>query len=118
MNLSFDTVQATCRGAGGFKQNSVTLQQLEVTLTIIKTPSDATFKALQLAARNRTPIDMLVLDGDKAAAAADDVSGYRADLIFSQWQEQQPIADVVKISATLVVARTSNAPTPVTAPIP
>lgn len=117
MNLTLDSVQSTCRGAGGFKQNSPTLANLEITGTAIKTPSDPVLIAMQSAALARTIVEVIALDGDRAAVAADNVSGWHADMQFSAFSEAQPIGDVVKISFTLVVARTPFPPVIANAPL-
>ncbi len=82
LNISFDEVDSTCRGSGGFATASPTLTNLEVTGNAVKEKDDASFIAMETAARNKTVMDVLILDGDRTAiapnAAKDGGSMYRS----------------------------------------
>ncbi len=115
LNLTFDEVDASCRGGGGFRASEVALTSIEVTGNAIKDKEDATFVALEQLAIGKSKIDVLVLDGPKASA---DTSGWRfIGKIFS-WSEAQAFEDILKIDFTLKPARDiAHPPQPIEGPV-
>lgn len=107
VDLTFDEVDATCRGSNGFRQSAVTLTSLEVTGDIIKDRDDESFVALELAARTKAIVDVMVLDGPEDVVGT---TGWRFDAQIMSWSEEQPLEDIVKISFTLKPARSANSP--------
>lgn len=108
-NLTFDEVDATCRGGGGYRQSAITLSSIEVTGNAIKEKSDASFVAIEAAAVAKTVLDVLVMDGP---VDDDDSDGWRMDAQIFSWTENQPYEDIVTVDFTLKPARSANAPVP------
>ncbi len=115
LNLTYDEVDATCRGSGGFRRTSPTLALLEVTGDAIKDKDDASFIDMQDAARAKTVLDIMVLDGDRTVDGSD---GWRLDAQIFSWTENQPLEDVVTVDFTIKPSPTANAPEPTTIVIP
>lgn len=115
LNLTYDEADATCRGSGGFRQSAVTLASLEVTGNAIKEKDDASFIAMETAARNKTIMDILVMDGVRTSADSD---GWRLDAQIFGWNENQPYEDIVTVDFTIKPARSANAPAAVAGPQP
>ena len=113
--FDFEEVDASCRGGGGFRQSAVALTALEVSGSAIKEKDDAVFVAMELAARSRTIVDVLVLDGVRTSADSD---GWRLDAQIFGWTENQPFEDIVTVDFTLKPARSANVPTAVSGPQP
>jgi hypothetical protein len=112
--LDFNEVDSTCRGSGGFATVSPTTTNLEVTGNAVKEKDDASFIAMELAAVNKTIMDVLVLDGDRANA---DTDGWRLDAQIMSWSENQAYQDVLLVDFTLKPARTAFPPMMVSGPI-
>lgn len=108
IDITFDEVDATCRGGGGLRQNAVTLTTIEVSGEAIKEKTDTSFVAMELAARNKAIVDVMVLDG---AEDVEGTTGWRFDAHITSWSEAQPVEDIVKVSFTLKPARSENVPT-------
>ncbi len=115
LSLDFGEVDASCRGGGSFKQSAPTLTAMEVTGNAIKEKADPTFLAMELAAKNGTIVDVLVMDGERTSADSD---GWRLDAQFFNWSESQPLEDIVTVDWTLKPARSANKPTAVSGPQP
>lgn len=115
LNLTFDETDATCRGGGGFRASAPTLTSIEVTGQAIKEKADAVFIAMELAARTKASVDVLVMDGPRASADAD---GWRFRGKFFNWTENQPFEDIVMIDFALKPARDANPPAAVAGPQP
>lgn len=115
LNLTYDEADATCRGSGGWRQSAVTLATMEVTGNAIKEKDDASFVAMEAAARAKTVMDILVLDGVRTSADSD---GWRLDAQIFSWTENQPYEDIVTVDFTIKPARSANAPTAVSGPQP
>lgn len=114
LNMDFTEADATCRGGGGFKASAPTLTAIEVTGTALKDKSDPVFVAMELAARTKATIDVLVLDGPLASA---DTDGVRMQAIFTSWNETQTLEDVVNIEFTMKPGRSEHVPEFVSGPI-
>ncbi len=93
LNLTYEEVDATCRGSGGWRQSAISLASLEVSGNAIKEKEDASFVAIETAAKAKTVIDILVLDGPRLSADSD---GYRLDAQIFSWNENQPYEDIGK----------------------
>lgn len=115
LNLTHDEVDSSCRGSGGFRRIATTLSMLEVSGTALKDKDDPSFVALELAARNKTTVDILVMDGVRTSADSD---GWRLDGQILNWTENQPFEDIVSVDFSIKPARSENAPTAVAGPQP
>lgn len=114
INLGFSDVDATCRGSGGYKLSSPTISELEVTGDCVKERDDAVFVAMATAARNKSPVDILVMDGDRTAAAGPNGSdGWRMMASFASWNEGQPLDDIVSVEFSLKPTRNADIPGPI-----
>lgn len=115
LDITFDEVDASCRGSGTFRQSTLTLGTLEVTGDAVKDKDDPSYIAMELAARNKTIMDVVVLDGP---IDDDDSDGWRLDAQIMSWSESQPYEDVLTVDFTLKPAVSENAPTPFTGTSP
>ncbi len=117
LSIDFDAADSSCRGGGKWKQQTPTQGTLAVSGSAIKDKEDSAFLVASAAAINNTIVDVMVLDGDRAAPAGVGQSdGWRFDGQFSSFSENQDLTDVVKIDFELGVARTLNPPTQVSSP--
>lgn len=114
LSIDYEEVDASCRGGGGYRQSAIALTSIEVSGNAIKDKADTTFVAIEAAARAKTVIDILVLDGPRLSASTD---GYRMDAQIFNWTENQPFEDTVTIDFSIKPARSANAPTPVSGPL-
>ena len=114
LSLEFDEADATCRGSGGFKQAASTLGNLEIDGNAVKDRSDTSFVAMEAAAVAQTVLEVLVMDGPKAAATS---NGWRLPVQIRTWTENQPMDDVVTVDFALKPARTTHSPAKMTGPI-
>jgi hypothetical protein len=112
--LDFNEVDSTCRGSGGYATVSPTTTNLEVTGNAVKDKDDATYIVMELAAVNKTIVDVLVLDGNRANA---DTDGWRLDGQIMSWSEGQPYQDILTVDFTLKPARSPNPPAMVSGPL-
>lgn len=113
--LTLEEVDATCRGGNGFRQSAISLKSIEVSGNAVKDKDDASFVAIETAARSETVLDVLVLDGVRTSADSD---GWRMDVQIYGWTENQPYEDIVTIDFTMKPARSANSPTAVSGPQP
>jgi len=114
LNLTFDEVDASCRGGGGFRASDATLTSIEVTGNALKDKDDAGFVALEALAIAKTSVDVMVLDGLLNSANS---SGWRFVGKFFSWSEAQPFEDILKVDFTLKPTRSANPPVFVEGPI-
>ena len=114
LSLEFDEADATCRNSGGFKQAVTTLGNLEISGNAVKDRSDTSFVAMETAAVAQTVLEVLVMDGPKAAATS---NGWRLPVQIRTWTENQPLDDIVMVDFVLKPARTANPPAKMTGPI-
>lgn len=110
LSLTFDSVDASCRGSGGWKLNAPTLSNLEISGDALIDKDDASYLALRLAAYNKTVVDFLVMDGPRASATSD---GFRFAGQFSDFSTEQPYDDLQSASFTIQPARSADQPNPV-----
>lgn len=115
LNLTFDEADTTCRGGGGFRTSDPVLTSIEVSGQALKDKDDAVFVAMELAARNKTTIDILVMDGPRASADSD---GWRFRGKIFSWNENQPYEDVVTVDFTIKPTNDANPPAAVSGPQP
>lgn len=108
LNLEFEEVDATCRGAGGFRASEPTLTALEVTGDAIKDKDHAAFLAAEAAAVGKSEVDLVVLDGP---IDDDDSDGWRFSGKFFSWNENQPYEDIVTVDFNAKPGRAANNPT-------
>lgn len=106
-NLTFEEVDATCRGSGGYRQSAITLSAIEVTGNAIKEKADSTFLLMEAAAVAKDVIDVLVMDGSRTDANSD---GWRLQAQFFSWVENQAYEDIVTVDWTMKPARDTNPP--------
>lgn len=113
LSLTYDETDATCRGSGGWRQSAVTLASMEVSGSAIKEKADPSFIAMELAAQQKTVMDILVLDGGRLSA---DTDGWRLDAQIFSWTENQAYEDIVTVDFSIKPARSEHAPTAVSGP--
>lgn len=97
LDTSSDEVDVSTRGRE-FKSTDVALTDATVTIVLLRKDSTQTgYEALRGAHIGKTPIALLVLDGDKDDA---DSQGIDADFMVTGMSRPEPIGDGVKITFT------------------
>ena len=97
LDLADDVVDVSTRGRE-FKSSDVALTDATVTIVILRKDSTQTgYEALRAAKIGKTPIALMVLDGDKDDA---DSQGIDADFVVTGMSRPETLSDGVKITFT------------------
>ena len=97
LDLADEEVDVSTRGRE-FKSTDVALTDATVTIVILrKDATQAGYEALRAAKIGKTPLALMVLDGDKATA---DSQGIDADFVVTGMSRPEPLGDGVKITFT------------------
>lgn len=107
MNLSWEEADTSTRGSS-FRSAKASIGVLEVTGTALRDKADTAFTAFDAAARGKTVIDILVLDGPYNL---DGSEGYRFDGQIFNWSRNEALADAVAHDFTIKPVQSANAVT-------
>jgi len=88
-------VDASMRASGGWKQSETTLSEATLNVTFVKDKADATFSAIESAAKAKTAVEMAALDGPDGATTDWLDAMWKA---FS-WNETQDLEGILIIEA-------------------
>lgn len=113
LDLSTEEADNTCRASGGFSTSEPVLTNLEVSGNAIKDKADPSYIAIELAAVQKTKLDLLVLDGPKASADSD---GWRIQAQITGWSENQAYKDIVTVDFTIKPTLSNHPPIMVSGP--
>lgn len=105
LNDETTAAEASTR-AGAFKRYLAGLHDISVEFSSVYDATDADFEALLDAKRDRTTIDIAVMDGTIATSGN---RGFRADMMVENASENQPLDDTHTVDFTLRPALTANA---------
>ncbi len=94
-----------------FKQWVMGQKDVAITFKLVLVRAEAGYTALKTAHDNGTPIQLAVLDG---AATTVGATGLNADWHVDEFSEGEPLDDGIKIDVKLCMAKTVNAPAPLT----
>jgi len=106
LDLQWEEADASSRGSQ-FRQLVASIGTLEVSGSAIRDKDNAAFVALDLAARNKTIVDVVVLDG---SILLDESQGYRFEGQVFSWTRNEALADVVAHDFTIKPTLSANAP--------
>lgn len=106
LNLKSNETDVTTRGSNGWKQYKQTFKEGSVTFDILWDTDDAFFTALKSAFLNKTLVSMLVLDQPIASGG----QGLDADMMISEFTEDQPLEDAVRASVVVKPGKGTRAP--------
>lgn len=99
-DLSDDEIDASTRG-NQHKSTDCGLTDCTVTITVLrKDAAQSGYDALRAAKTAKTPIALLVLDGDKSVA---DSQGPDGDFVCTNMSRPEPVSDGLKITFTFKV---------------
>jgi len=98
------TAESNCRGDAEVKEH-VGKPKYNLSGTLLFKFGDTEFVALQSAAQANTSLGIAVMNGAIATSAN---KGWWRDMKFSQWNENRPDGDTVKVSFTLVTDADSS----------
>ena len=113
VNLTRDRADVTTRGTNGWKTEKPTLATMEVTFEMNYDPGGADYTALADAFFNNTDIEMAFADGDIETPGTVYFTGVFGVAEFTQ---NEPLAEAVTVSVTLVPSDPDNPPTRTTVP--
>lgn len=98
------TAESNCRGDAEIKTH-VGKPKYELSGTLLMKAEDTEYEALRDAAHGNDSIGIATMNGAIATVGSE---GWWRDMKFSQWNEQRPDGDTVKISFTLVTDASST----------
>lgn len=107
ITLTHGEADATTRNNNGYVASVPTLKTLEISFEMVWDTGDADFVAFRDAWINKTPIEVLALDGAVGTAGS---NGPRATCYVFDITRGEPLADVVKATVRLKPGYATNAP--------
>jgi hypothetical protein len=113
--LTKSLTDVTTRANDGWRAQAGTLKEKELSFQMVHDPADAAYLALRTAffASTDTPIEIAWADGPIATTGTTYI---RASMIVSSFSRSEGLEDAMITDVTMVVARSSNAPSAVTVP--
>lgn len=114
LTLEAGEADVTTRGNGGWEAVVAALKKGAVEFEMIWNKQDENFQAFRDAWLNRTPIEVMVLDGSKDVAGSE---GLRAMMAVIKFTRNEELAEAVKASVTIKPTYSSHAAAWVTMPL-
>ncbi|HAN97141.1 MAG TPA: hypothetical protein DCQ98_06780 [Planctomycetaceae bacterium] len=102
IGLDHSSEDVSTRGGGGWKQERLTLKEGSVDVGLLYDTEDDDFQELLDAYFDESKIEVALMDGPIATAGS---QGLRATVQVKSMPLEQPLAGVVKASATLIITR-------------
>jgi len=113
-NLTLDpglsVVDETIRADGTYKAHGRGPDDPAVSLSMLWDPTDAGLTQMLAAKNNRTPIELLILDGPVVPAPGDTSQGLRGSFHVSKFNMPQPLDGPQIVELELKVGRSDNPP--------
>lgn len=97
LNLEAGEAEAKRRGNNGWAETIATLKEASIEFGLLYRPSDDDFAEIRDAYLNRTPIELLVLDGDVETTGS---QGLRAACHITNFSREEPLEETLTVSVT------------------
>jgi hypothetical protein len=113
LNSEVGEADVSTRAGGGYREVVPTLLDANVSFSMLQAPSgtDTVFEAFRSAHHNRTPIEVLVLDGDRTTTGS---QGLRATMTVSSFTRNENLEEAIMYDVTIRPTPADNAPAWVT----